>query len=206
MSYVDPLLSSDYHVAVAQASAHHKASKTYSGMFLRPHAPFIKELIARLKVRSILDYGCGKGKQYEWVSHGGDTGIPEGQTLEQFWELPVYKFDPCYERYSRPPSGKGQFDLVICTHVMGSVPTHDLNLFKWQVYRHALKAVYVAEKLGPVGKNVFSEQEKFPRGWSREDWAAALHQGRRPDLEVWLCTRHPSHTEDQDAVIQRGRI
>lgn len=200
----DTLLSDHYHRAVAEASRHHQRSKTYSGMFLRPHAPFIGELIRRLGVASILDYGCGKGLQYQWVSHGADTGIPAGQTLEEFWGVKVHKYDPCYEPFATPPAADQRFDLVLCTHVMGSVPIADLKVFRWSVYRWATKAVYIAEKLGPVGKQVFSDPERFPRDWTREEWVEALHQPNRPSLEIWLCTRHA--TPATVPVLVRERI
>lgn len=191
-------------LAIAEAASHHLNSKTYSGMFLRPHAWYIAELIKRLRIKSILDYGCGKGRQYEWVSHDDATGVPKGMTIEQFWATPVYKFDPCYEPFAKPPAGDGRFDLVICTHVLGSIPTDHLPTFKWEVYRHADKAVYIAEKLGPVGKKVFSNTDAFPRGWSRGDWERALAPTGRSGLEVILCTRELT-AEGPELVRSRVR-
>lgn len=187
----EPNFSPAYHEAVKQAAAHHAQSKTYSGMFLRPHAAQIKALIDRLQVKSILDYGCGKGKQYEWVSHDDATGTPKGQTLEQFWGMSVTRFDPCWPPYAARPAGR--FDLVLCTHVLGSIPIGDLNIAKWDIYRFAEKAVYIAEKIGPIGKRVF-EGAQLARGeehgsFARRGWEVALRPQGRPGLEVWLSTR-----------------
>lgn len=200
------MYSEDYQKAVAEATAHHAQSKTYSGMFLRPHAAYIRELIKRLGVRSIIDWGCGKGRQYEWRSHDDATGVPKGMTLEQFWELPVFKYDPCVPKFEGLPHGDGKFDLVICTHVLGSIPIQDLPIAKWDLYKRATKAVYIAEKLGAVGKQVFSEPNKFPRGWSRGDWERALEPRGRPSLEVILCTRTRERADGAAAEVVRGRI
>lgn len=196
------MLSPAYHQAVAEASDHHASSKTYSGLFLRPHAAAVKELINRLGVTSILDYGCGKGRQYEWVSHDSETGVPVGQTLEEFFGIRVAKFDPCWGPFARPPDPGSRFDLVLCTHVLGSVPLADLQIVKWMVYRYAHKAVYIAEKLGPVGKAVFSAAAAMPRGWDHEQWADALRPTGRPSLEVWLTTRDA----DRDPLLKRTRV
>ena len=75
-------LTAAYHAALEASKQVHKG-KQFTGKFLRPHAPFIKEIIDRLGCKTVLDYGCGKGQQYEWI-------IPStGQTIEQFWGVTV---------------------------------------------------------------------------------------------------------------------
>lgn len=200
------MYSDDYRRAVEEATRHHATSKTYSGMFLRPHAAYIRDMIKRLGVRSVIDWGCGKGLQYQWRSHDDSTGVPKGMTIEQFWELPVFKYDPCVPEFCELPFGSGKFDLVICTHVLGSIPIQDMQVAKWELYKRAEKAVYIAEKLGPVGKQVFSEPTKFPRGWSRGDWLRVLSPTGRPGLEVILCTRTRARADGEDAEVIRGRV
>lgn len=195
------MVSDAYHVALAEAREHHESSKTYSGKFLRPHAPFIKKIIDEEFILSILDYGCGKGKQYEWVSHGDDASIPKGYTIEQYWRQAVKKFDPAWPPFATPPAGK--FDLVICTHVIGSIPTVDLPAFVSRLFALANKHLYVAEKLGPVRKQVFSDPAGMPRGFSFEDWATLL--GATRTLDGWpgritLATRERT---DAGVHVQR---
>lgn len=184
-----------YHRALKEAQAHHQSSKTYSGKFLRPHAPAIKHLIERWSAKSLLDYGCGKGRQYEWVSHGEDASIPKGMTIEQYWGIPVTKYDPAYPPFAAEPKGPDDnFDLVICTHVLGSIPTADLPAVFEDLISYAGCAVYIAEKIGPVRKQVFSAPTEMPR-WTQAEWRA--HLGRylsdsykgAESPEVWLATR-----------------
>lgn len=185
------MVSDSYRRALGEAKAHHASSKTYSGKFLRPHAPFIKEIIDRLGCKSVLDYGCGKGKQYEWVSHGDEASIPKGQTIEQFWGVDVCKYDPAYPPFEL--LAPGYFDLVICTHVLGSIPKADLADVLHLIFNRAGKAVYIAEKIGPVGKEVFSEPDLMPRGWSTGLWRATIAGERRiigrEKVETWVATR-----------------
>jgi hypothetical protein len=176
--------SADYARALDECSRHHATSKTYSGKFLRPHAPFIKAIIDRLGCTSVLDYGCGKGEQYTWIGHEG-SAIPAGMTIEEYWGVVVTRYDPAYPPFSAEPVG--QFDLVLCTHTLGSIPTHDLPWVVDRLHSLATKAVYVAEKIGEVRKQVISQPEGFPRGWTHADWKRALR--RDTDIEVTLATR-----------------
>lgn len=175
---IDPRASVLYHACLAEARHHHLTTKTYSGKFLRPHAPLVKEIIDAWPAtfghacESILDYGCGKGAQYEWVSHGDDASIPKGMTLEQFWGVPVTKHDPAFAPFSADPP-MAHYDLVLCTHVLGSIPIADLSWYVGNLLTLARGVLYIAEKVGPVGKQVFSQPEAMPR-WSVGEWRTHL--------------------------------
>lgn len=188
--------SAAYRRALAESKRNHAESKTFSGKLLRPHAPFIKELIDRHNVRSILDYGCGKGSQYTWVSHEGGS-IPAGMTIEQYWGVPVTKYDPAYTPFAAEP--QGQFDLVICTHTLGAIPASDRPWVIDRLYSLARKAIYVAEKLGQVPTKLATAAST---GWTREQWAALLR--RESNIECVLATR--MHTEETGTVITRGSV
>lgn len=194
--------SAHYLRALEEAKQHHASSKTYSGKFLRPHAPHIKELIERLECRSVLDYGCGKGRQYEWRADLEGQAVPKGMTIEEFWGVPVTKYDPAWPPFAKRPAGR--FDLVICTHTIGSIPVVDLGWVTLEIQRYAVQAVYYAEKLGPVGKKVFSQPDVMPHGWTRDQWAAALKPRGRPMLEVWLATRENRGAEG--VIVTREQL
>lgn len=187
-----------YLRALANARDHHLSTKTYSGKFLRPHAPVIKALLERVGGTRILDYGCGKGEQYSWVSHGDDASIPGGMTIASFWGNPALcMYDPAYpplasptpEEFAARNFGGGKFDVTIITHVLGSIPIGDL--VGWVLPRVASLtggAVYIAEKIGEVGKAVFAEEDvaALPR-WGVPYWRGFI-QGASvayPNL-VWV--------------------
>lgn len=184
-------LSDEYYKALAAATKHHELSKTYSGKLLRPHAPFIKQIIDRLSVQSILDYGCGKGAQYEWVSQGGTDSIPKGMTIEQYWGMPVTKYDPAVLAFNRYPMGP--FDLVICTHTLGAIPVLDRPYIVEALYGLSRKALYVAEKIGAIKKQVYSSESLVSN--TREYWETLLLQNKHEKIECTLSTRHPSEKE-----------
>lgn len=204
----DPRASDAYMTALQEARRHHVSSKTYSGKFLRPHAPFIKDVMERLQCTSILDYGCGKGKQYEWVSHGDDTAIPKGMTLADYWANGhgprplIYLFDPAWPPHARPPGPDCVYDLVLCTHALGSIPIADLGWVVDELIARARKAVYIAEKIGPVTKEVFSQPELMPR-WSAAQWREFIGARPHPGIEITVATREK---RVEGVIVERVRV
>ena len=169
-----------YHAALEASKQVHKG-KQFTGKFLRPHAPFIKEIIDRLGCKTVLDYGCGKGQQYEWI-------IPStGQTIEQFWGVSVTKYDPAYKKFEAEP--EGTFDLVICTQVLGAIPVSDISWVIDRLYSLANKALYISERLGDARK-VLGDNDLRPTNWDANKWARRIDSvsaGR--NIEVTLATR-----------------
>ena len=58
---------------------HDRGGKTFSGQFTWKMKDYIKELIDQFGVKTLLDYGCGKGKQYLNVDPR------TGMDLERYW-------------------------------------------------------------------------------------------------------------------------
>lgn len=190
-----------YRRALADATAHHASSKTYSGKFLRPHKPFIAELIAELGIKSALDYGAGKGRQYEWVDPA------DGKTLEQAWGIEVAKYDPAWPPFANLPTG--QFDLVICTHTLGSIPVKDMPWVLDRIFKKARKAVYFAEKIGLIRKRVHGDRVGFANGWNRDTWEHVILMGAiKADLANVLLSIVLSTTEivNGERITTRAEI
>lgn len=190
--------SQHYYQCLEEAKAHHASSKTYSGKFLRPHAPFIKAIIDRLGCREVLDYGCGKGVQYQWVSHGDDASIPKGMTIEEYWGVKVTLYDPAYPPFAKAPTG--HFDLVICTHALGSIPVEDLPWAIDQLTTYADKAVYIAEKIGEVRKQVFTDPGRMPR-WTAQQWRDFIAMRPHNGCEITVATRE--RRENGQVIVER---
>ena len=193
--------SKEYLAALEASKEIHKG-KQFTGKFLRPHAPFIKEIIDRLGCKTVLDYGCGKGQQYEWV-------IPStGQTIEQFWGVSVTKYDPACKIFAKEPEGK--FDLVICTQTLGTIPVADLPWVIDRLYGLANKALYVSERIGPPRK-VLGDNALRPSEWSAKEWEDALK--RKNPVEATLATREiingdkiTTHKRRKGSVVAWKRV
>lgn len=174
------MFSDMYRLCIDECTAHHKRSKTFSGSLVLPHLHDIKSLVSEYGVRRILDYGCGKGVQY-----GGEN------CAEKYWGVPVTKYDPCVDIYSKRPD-RHDFDLVICSHVMVWLPTADVETVKRDMssYTGHAGVVYVVNRLGPVKKNILSNPSKCPRDWSADDWHAAF-TGTYGSETYILSIEHP---------------
>jgi hypothetical protein len=182
-----PKLSSAYYAALERTQRHHAKvqGKTFSGRFTWKQRHRIKDLIERFDAKSICDYGCGWGKQYQ------ERDEKTGQSLAQFWGIDPVKFDPGVPHFQTEP--KGKFDLVICVQVLGSIPTADLPAIVDRLYAHANKAIFVAERIGTPRKPIFEDMEaEMPHGKPMEWWLDLLS---RPGSSVRMIAAFHSADE-----------
>jgi hypothetical protein len=168
-----------YQRALELTQGHHASqNKTFSGQFTWKQRHRIKEVIDRFAVASILDYGCGQGKQYDPARNRDETG----RSLEQFWGVGATKYDPGVPVYAAEPRGK--FDLVLCVQVLASIPRDSLPWVIDRLYGYAGKAIFVAERIGAPHKRIYqSIAPEMPHGIGVDEWLALL---RRPGDPVRL--------------------
>lgn len=156
-----------YQKILHDGIVHQNNSRTWSGGLAVRHAPRIKEFIKRIGAKSALDYGCGKGVQYMHEF--------EGKRLEDWWGIPVYKYDPAVrpgwknnrEKFAHVTTevhcelpAEGSWDLLICTHVMGCIPEIDLR--GWVIpdifHKRIKKGMYFAENVQQATKQVIRDE------------------------------------------------
>lgn len=171
--------SADYERALELSKEQHRESKTFSGKFIRPYRGQIKSIIDRLGCKSMIDYGCGKGLQYEWVD-------PEGLTLEQYWGMTVVKYDPAHPKFEAEPAGPA--DIVICSHVLSIIPLPDIEWVIDRIYALANKAVFIVTGVNSAPKKARKAAwrlENTPQNhWSTQDWLDILTRRKNKDIEV----------------------
>ena len=176
--------SSQHAAAVAEGAKHHEGSKTYSGSLMRPHVPYLSEMVIRLGIRSALDYGCGKGTQYQWRDP-----YHANRTIEERWGFEVQKYDPCWQPYATEPEGR--FDLVICTHTLSLVPLLDLDWVIGRLLGLADRAVFIAEKIGARKKREVAVEGDRAIGWTVARWLDRLapFADQYPGIEFVFSSR-----------------
>lgn len=176
--------SSQHSAAVAEGARHHEGSKTYSGSLMRPHVPYLEQMVARLQIASALDYGCGKGEQYRW--RDPKAGL---QTVEERFGFAVHKFDPCFAPYAAEPTGR--FDLVICTHTISLIPRLDLDWALRRLFGFAAKAVFIAEKIGGRKKGEVAHPRDRAIGWDVRQWLDRIAPlaDEHPGIETVFSSR-----------------
>jgi hypothetical protein len=151
--------------------------KTFSGRFTWKLRDEIKQVIDRFDITTMLDYGCGAGKQYDRADPRN-----EGQPLEEYWNLVPTKYDPYFPQFESQPAGT--FGLVICVQVLNNVPKSDLPAFVDRLYSYASRVLFVAERLGAPRKQIHSSiKGVMPYEFGIDDWTSTL---RRPGSLVRL--------------------
>lgn len=173
-----------YKRVLRESEVFQRNARTWSGGLAVRHAPRIKEFIKRIGAKSALDYGCGKGIQYLHEF--------EGKKLEDWWGIPVTKYDPAvtpgwqnnrakFAHVTVPVQSvlpPGEWDLLICTHVMGCIPEDDLT--GWVIpdifHKRIKKGMYFAENVAQATKKPIRDK----------DDAAAMHTPKTPQEWVEL--------------------
>lgn len=184
--------SETYKAALARTISYHEAKggKTFSGAFMFKKRHEIKDLIDRFGVASMLDYGCGAGKQYrtrigpdQKAVAPGEPGYARAQSLEQYFGFETFKYDPAVRKYMTEPTGS--FDMVCAIQIMNCIPINDLPWVVNRLYSFATKVVYVAERLGPSKKKIHEDMgAAMPINWSAEKWLSVLQKA--PDDLITL--------------------
>ncbi len=173
--------SADYERALEMSKEQHRESKTFSGKFIRPYRGQIKAIIERLDCRSMIDYGCGKGLQYEWTD-------PEGRTLEQYWGMEVVKYDPAHPKFEQEPSAPA--DIVVCSHVLSIIPLPDIEWVVDRIYALANKAVFIVTGINSAPKKARKAAwrlENTPQNhFGVDDWLDILRRRLTKDIEIHL--------------------
>ena len=141
---------------------------TFNGQSLGKHAGTIGSIIATYNSKTILDYGSGKGAQYEPMN----IKTPDGRKfpdIKTAWGVDTITcFDPGYQPFNRLP--KGQFDGVVSTDVLEHCPREDIPWLLNEIFGFAKQFVYLniacypARKTLPNGENAHCTLEK-PRVW-----------------------------------------
>lgn len=143
---------------------------TFDGRSLMPHGNTIEALVAEHQARTLLDYGCGKGKQYGPVR----ITFPDGRVLDsirEYWGVEEIRcYDPAYSRFVDLPEGK--FDGVICTDVLEHCPEQDLPWIIAELFSFAEKFVFATVALFPAGKTLRNGENAHctlrPAAWWRD--------------------------------------
>lgn len=131
---------------IAQYRAMHESHKMFRGSSLKGHVEAIADLVAKHLPTTLLDYGSGKGRQYDDLN------------LHERWGgLKPHCYDPGYEPFAKKP--KGKFDGVICTDVAEHIPPETVDAFLRDVIGYAEKFAFFciftepSRKYLPDGRN-----------------------------------------------------
>jgi len=127
--------------------------RTFNGQSLPKEAPRIKRLIQATASQSILDYGSGKGQQYElrrMVDPETQVDYPD---IKSYWGVSEIRcFDPGYRPFSELPTGT--FDGVVCTDVLEHCPEDDIPWILDELFAYATRFVFANVACFPARKRL----------------------------------------------------
>ncbi|MGB0203375.1 MAG: methyltransferase domain-containing protein [Acholeplasmataceae bacterium] len=147
----------------------------------------ILNLMKKTNSKTLLDYGCGQGKQYFEKKFHEKNNIP----------LPTL-YDPAVEAFSNLPSES--FDGIITTDVFEHIPKEVIPMTLEYIFSHAKKFVYIklatnhAKNLLPNGENAHCTVETYD--W----WKNKINEFRPDNILVYL---HESQTMNKSQVGKR---
>lgn len=164
----------------------------FSGHSLFPWLVRIRELVRLTGAKTVLDYGSGKGQQYDPLDRAGRERLGGADSVIAYWDVcEVRCYDPFYEPYSRLPEER--FDAVVCTDVLEHCPEEDMDWILEEIFGYASKfvfaviACYPAEKRLPDGSNAHCTIR--PAQWWRGRISAAAGAHPVDEFEFALVTR-----------------
>jgi hypothetical protein len=135
--------SQAYYDLVSKSTQYHESHKSWAGFSQASYITDIKTSVEKYNVKSLLDYGCGKGQQYiEKLEY--TPGV--FQTFDEYLGInSSYKFDPCWKEFSVPPDEHQKFDAVIMIQAIGFIPDEDIDVLKNILMNHATKFCFIGE-------------------------------------------------------------
>jgi hypothetical protein len=155
------------------------ADRVFPGQSLFPQLHKIKQLIDTTNALTLLDYGCGKGMQYNPLTQQY-AGLKPGETVMDYWDIDsVHCYDPCVSVFSAAPTAR--FDGVISTDVLEHCPEEDIQWIVDEIFGYADKfvfanvACYPAKKRLPNGENAHCTIKSVDWWKSLIDSTAANH-------------------------------
>lgn len=131
----------------------------FAGGSLERHIPEIKKLIEEYKVKTLLDYGCGKAVHHK-------NKLADSVTL----------YDPYYGPYSTQPVGT--FDMVICTDVLEHIPEDEVGKVMADLINYTNKVLFLAISTYPAHKKFKNGENVHVTIRPKEWWEKMLSNGK----------------------------
>lgn len=172
--------------------------ETFPGHSLLPQAGRIKEMIMRHGAKTLLDYGSGKGTQYQPMEVNIE-GVGRWPSIKAFWGIDeLYCYDPAYKPFNKLPDRK--FDGVVSTDVLEHCPEEDIPWILDEIFSYATHFVFAnvacfpAKKRLPNGENAHCTIRE-PEWWERIILGIS---NKYPDIE-WLVVAE-QHIKTGDGI------
>ncbi len=155
--------------------------EAFPGNELPKFAQPIKNLLNSSGSKTVLDYGSGKGKQYECeIRTVAGEVYPN---MQAYWEVDdIVCYDPALPDRDTLPSSA--FDTVVCTDVLEHVPEEDTVWVLNEIFSLSSRCVFanicclLAHAVLPNGENAHCNVKPIDWWYALFEEIAKLHQDR----------------------------
>jgi Methyltransferase domain len=112
--------------------------KKFKGYAILPYVKDVTRMIEDYNAKTLLDYGCGLGRQYR------------KKRIHEIWNIMPVLYDPANPNFAEKP--KQTFDGVICTDVLEHIPEEELATSLEEIFTYADAFVFFSVSLTPSKK------------------------------------------------------
>jgi 2-polyprenyl-3-methyl-5-hydroxy-6-metoxy-1,4-benzoquinol methylase len=152
---------------------HKSRSKRYKrGGCIQRYVSDISEIINEIPTRSILDYGCGGGKQYT------------EDAIHEAWKIQPVLFDPGVPGLDELPAKT--FDGVICTGVLEHIPEEEIDGALANLVRYARMWVFIVVGLKRGNKQIYKGKLAHVTLKPAQWWQDKIENAFARRAKVWL--------------------
>jgi hypothetical protein len=184
-----------YEQSVEAGRRYQESEKVWAGLDSKKYARPIRDLVQYYQARTMLDYGCGKGLQYQnavsWPTDEVDV-FTEAMTFDQYIGAEsYYLYDPCVASHDIPPHADDEFDFVVCTQVLGSIPDDDLwwvvdNLMSWTRKFCFIGLIEPAQATAKSRKRAIYDQQYWTADRTKQWYLNKLSRWEGSDLYLYF--------------------
>lgn len=157
---------------------HMMRENAYSGRFLFRYVERLEEVLKKHECKTLLDYGCGKGVQWQMLD--------DGTFLQDRLGVTPTLYDPGWPKYMKEP--KGTYDILVMTQVLGNIPKIDAEWLFNRLELFAEKAIFIGERTERKYKRVHVDYEEHLLGTLQHKEIIALARKHVKKVPVYVAT------------------
>ena len=178
----------------------HALRKAFSGRRTFKCLDSIHAVCRAVGAGSLLDYGCGKGEQWEGDVFATVVAGREGATLQEFLGLTsVLLYDPGVPEHEAKPPASTAVDVVTVVDVLEYVPLANLSRIVAEVFSYGQRCVYFNLTCNQPRKSCQLDKE-----WQRSAffWLGQILQAAvcRPSV-AWFARMETGELRSQRELV-----
>ena len=199
LAFYQRMHTQGYDRVVNGSTLHTRPEEAFPGNELPLFAQPIKQLIGLCGARTLLDYGAGKGQQYEWPLTVEGRAYP---SVRAYWDnVEVQCYEPALG--AAPLAVDARFDGVVCTDVLEHIAEADIPWVLNELFSRARHFVFAsiacfeALALLPDGSNAHCTVH--PPAW----WQGVLNvvAARHSHVRFLIAFGLPPHSGVPDDTV-----